>query len=57
MGVFREVADGRIVLPERYKDAEAADLAGEDDMDAEDVEDEEEDEGESRKTLTPPEDD
>jgi cell division protein FtsB len=57
MGVFREVADGRIVLPERYKDVEAADLAGEDDMDAEDVEDEEEDKGESRKTLTPPEDD
>jgi cell division protein FtsB len=55
MRVFREVVDGQIVLPERYKDAEAADLAGEDDMDAEDVEDEEEDEG--RKTFTPPEDD
>jgi cell division protein FtsB len=57
MRVFREVVDGRIILPERYKDVEAAELAGEDDMDVEDGEDEEEDEGESRKTITPEDDD
>jgi hypothetical protein len=57
MGVFHEVVDGQIILPERYKDVEAADLAGEDDMDVEeqddDEEDDKEDEGESKKTITP----
>jgi hypothetical protein len=57
MGVFHEVVDGQIILPERYKDVEAADLAGEDDMDVEEQDDDEEDdkddEGESKKTITP----
>jgi hypothetical protein len=50
MGVFREVVDGQIILPERYKEAEAAYLAGEDDMDAEDAEET------SKKTDTPDDD-
>jgi hypothetical protein len=54
MRVFREVVDGQIILPDRYKEAEAADLAGEDDMDAED--DEGEDEETSKKTDTPDDD-
>jgi cell division protein FtsB len=54
IGVFREVIDGQIILPEKYKDVEAADLAGEDEMD-EDAE-EEEDDGTSKKTTTPEDD-
>jgi hypothetical protein len=55
MGVFRAVVDGQIVLPEKYKEAEADELAGNDDMD-DDVE-EEEDDGTSKKTTTPEDDD
>jgi predicted nuclease with TOPRIM domain len=55
MGVFREVVNGQIVLPEKYKEAEAADLEGDDDM-GEDVE-EEEDDGTSKKTTTPEDED
>jgi cell division protein FtsB len=55
MGVFREVVDGKIILPGRYKDVEAADLDGEDEMDTDDVE-EEEDDGTSKKTITPEDD-
>jgi hypothetical protein len=54
MGVFREVVDGQIVLPDKYKEVEAAELAGDDDMD-DDVE-EEEDDGTSKKTITPEDD-
>jgi predicted RNase H-like nuclease (RuvC/YqgF family) len=50
MGVFREVVDGQIILPDRYKEAEAADLVDEEEMD-EDAE-EEEDDGTSKKTIT-----
>jgi Ran GTPase-activating protein (RanGAP) involved in mRNA processing and transport len=60
MGVIHEVVDGHIILPERYKDVEAADLAGEDDMDVEEADDEEDDnddEGESKKTIIPEDDD
>jgi cell division protein FtsB len=55
MGVFREVVGGQIILPERYKEVEAADLANEEDMDAED-DDVEEDEETSKKTVTPEDD-
>jgi hypothetical protein len=51
MDVICEVVDGQIIRPERYKDVEAADLAGEDDMDVEegdDEEDDKDDEGESK---------
>jgi cell division protein FtsB len=51
MGVFREVIGGQIVLPEKYKEAEAAELEGDDDMD--DDAEEEEDDGTSKKTITP----
>jgi cell division protein FtsB len=51
MGVFREVLDGQIVLPEKYKEAETAELEGDDDMD--DDAEEEEDDGTSKKTITP----
>jgi hypothetical protein len=51
MGVFREVVDEQIILPEKYKDVEAAELADDDEMD-DDV-DEEEDDGTSKKTITP----
>jgi hypothetical protein len=51
MGVFREVVDEQIILPEKYKDVEAAELADDDEMD-DDVE-EEEDDGTSKKTITP----
>jgi hypothetical protein len=54
MRVFREVIDGQIILPEKYKEVEAAELAGDDDMD-DDVEDEEDDET-SEKTTTPEDD-
>jgi cell division protein FtsB len=54
MGVFREVIDGQIILPDKYKEVEAAELAGDDDMD-DDVE-EEEDDGTSKKTITPEDD-
>jgi hypothetical protein len=54
MGVFREVVDGQIVLPEKYKEAEAADLEDDDDM--EDAAEEEEDDGTSQKTITPEDD-
>jgi hypothetical protein len=54
MGVFREVLDGQIVLPEKYKEAEAAELEDDDDMD--DATEEEEDDGTSRKTITPEDD-
>jgi hypothetical protein len=50
-GVFREVIGGKIVLPEKYKEAEAAELEGDDDMD--DDAEEEEDDGTSKKTITP----
>jgi hypothetical protein len=53
-GVFREVIDGQIVLPEKYKEAEAAELEGDDDM-GEDVE--EEDDDTSKKTTTPEDED
>jgi hypothetical protein len=46
---------GQIILPERYKEVEAADLANEEDMDAED-DDVEEDEETSKKTVTPEDD-
>jgi hypothetical protein len=52
MGVFREVVDGQIVLPEKHKKAEAAEQEGDDDMD-EDVDDKEEDDGSSKKDITP----
>jgi cell division protein FtsB len=55
MGVFREVVDGQIILPEKYKEVEAAELAGEDDMD--DDGEEEEDDGSSKKTSTPEDED
>jgi predicted RNase H-like nuclease (RuvC/YqgF family) len=55
MGVFREVVDGQIILPDRYKEAEAADLVAEEDMDAEDDEGED-DEETSKKTDTPDDD-
>jgi hypothetical protein len=55
IGVFHEVVDGQIVLPERYMNVEAADLA-EDEMDADD-EGDEEDDGTSKKTITPEDDD
>jgi hypothetical protein len=54
MWVFREVVDGQIVLPERYKEVEAVELGGDDDMD-DDVE-EEEDDGTSKKTIIPVDD-
>jgi cell division protein FtsB len=54
MGVFREVVDGQIILPDRYKEAEAADFAGEEEMD--DDAEEEEDDGTSKKTTTPEDD-
>jgi chromosome segregation ATPase len=54
MRVFREVIDGQIVLPEKCKEAEAAELGGDDNMD-DDVE-EEEDDGTSKKTITPEDD-
>lgn len=54
MGVFREVVDGQIILRDRYKEAEAADLVDEEEMD-EDAE-EEEDDGTSKKTTTPEDD-
>ncbi|WJX33097.1 hypothetical protein P8452_21344 [Trifolium repens] len=53
MGVFREVVNGQIILPEKYREAEAAELEGDDEMD-DDV-DEEEDDGSSKKDLTPEE--
>jgi hypothetical protein len=56
MSVIREVVDGQIILPERYKDVKTADLAGEDDMDVEEGDDEEDD-GTSKKTITPEDDD
>jgi hypothetical protein len=52
MGLFREVVNGEIILPDKYKDAEAAELVGDDNME-EDVEDEEEDDGSSKKDITP----
>jgi hypothetical protein len=52
MGVFREVVNGQIVLPEKYKEAEAAEQEGDDDMD-EDGEEEEEDDCSSKKIPTP----
>jgi hypothetical protein len=54
MRVFREVLDGQIVLPDKYKQAEAADLEDDDDMD--DAAEEEEDDGTSKKTITPEDD-
>jgi hypothetical protein len=51
MGVFREVVNGEIILPEKYRDAEATELEGDDEMD-EDGE-EEEDDGSSKKIPTP----
>jgi hypothetical protein len=51
MGVFREVVNGQIILPEKYREAEAAELEGDDEMD-DDV-DEEEDDGSSKKDVTP----
>ncbi|KAK2403749.1 hypothetical protein QL285_053158 [Trifolium repens] len=56
MSVIREVVDGQIILPERYKDVKTADLAGEDGMDVEEGDDEEDD-GTSKKTITPEDDD
>jgi cell division protein FtsB len=53
MGVFREVVDGQIILPEKYKDVEAAELADDDDMN-DDAD--EEDDGTSKKTITPEDD-
>jgi hypothetical protein len=55
MGVFREVLDGQIVLPDKYKHAEAAVLEEDDDME-EVAEEEEEDDGTSKKTITPEDD-
>jgi hypothetical protein len=54
MGVFREVVDGQIILPDKYKGMEAVELGGDDDMD-EDAE-EEEDDGTSKKIVTPEDD-
>jgi hypothetical protein len=54
MGVFREVVDGQIVLLDKYKEAEAADLEDDDDM--EEAVEEEEDDGTSKKTVTPEDD-
>jgi hypothetical protein len=51
MGVFREVVNGEIVLPEKYRDAEAAELEDDDEM--EDEVDTEEDDGSSKKDITP----
>jgi hypothetical protein len=51
MGVFREVVNGQIILPKKYREAEAAELEGDDEMD-DDV-DEEEDDGSSKKDVTP----
>jgi hypothetical protein len=56
MGVFREVVDGQIVLPDRYKEAKAADLDDDDDMEDVAEEEEEEDDGTSKKTITPEDD-
>jgi hypothetical protein len=55
LGVFREVIDGQIILPEKYKEVKAAELAGDNDMD-DDAEDEEDD-GSSKKTTTPEDED
>ncbi|KAK2456095.1 hypothetical protein QL285_003491 [Trifolium repens] len=55
MGVFREVLDGQIVLTDKYKHAETADLEDDDDME-EVAEEEEEDDGTSKKTITPEDD-
>jgi cell division protein FtsB len=46
-----EVVDGHIILHEKYKEVEAVELAGDDDID-DDAEDEEDD-GTSKKTVTP----
>jgi cell division protein FtsB len=54
MGVFREVVDGQIILPEKYKEVEAAELTDDDEMD--DDAEEEEDDGTSKKTITPEDD-
>jgi hypothetical protein len=56
MGVFREVVDGQIILPDKYKGMEAAELGGDDDMDEDVEEEEEEDDGTSKKTITPEDD-
>jgi hypothetical protein len=53
MGVFREVVDGQITLPDKYKGMEAAELGDDDDMDEDVEEEEEEDDGTSKKTVTP----
>jgi hypothetical protein len=53
MGVFREVVDGQIILPDKYKGMEAAELGDDDDMDEDAEEEEEEDDGTSKKTVTP----
>jgi hypothetical protein len=53
MGVFREVVDGQIILPDKYKGMKAAELGDDDDMDEDVEEEEEEDDGTSKKTVTP----
>jgi hypothetical protein len=55
LGVFREVIDGQIILPEKYKEVKAAELAGDNDMD--DNAEDEEDDGSSKKTTTPEDED
>jgi hypothetical protein len=49
MGVFREVVNGQIILPEKYQGMESPE---EDDLE-DDGEEEEEDEGTSKKDVTP----
>jgi hypothetical protein len=56
MGVFREVVGGQIILPDKYKKMEAAELGDDDDMDEDVEEEDEEDEGTSKKTVTPEDD-
>jgi hypothetical protein len=51
MGFFREVVEGHIIIPDKYKDAEAEVLAVEDDMDVDGEDDEHENEGESHNTT------
>jgi hypothetical protein len=51
MGFFREVVEGHIIIPDKYKDAEAEVLSVEDDMDVDGEDDEHEKEGESHNTT------
>ncbi|WJX25771.1 hypothetical protein P8452_14778 [Trifolium repens] len=53
MGFFREVVDGQIILPDKYKGMEAAELGGDDDMDDDAEEEEEEDDGTSKGKAPP----